>query len=457
LVSVNSELCLDVAAARVEDAAVVQQWTCNNTDAQRFALRSLGSNDYELRAVHSGKCLDVRAASTANGAVVQQYACNGTAAQRWRIIDLGSGQYQLRPETAENLCLDVANVSREPGAPVQQYGCWEQARNQRWWLNKTSGGGSGGGGGTGGGPTTGTPVQQHGALKVVGTALVDQYDRPVQLKGISSMWLNWQSKPYAENKEALRWMRDNWNVSVFRAAMGVEPQGAYLSDPNRALRQLETIVQNAVELGVYVIIDWHAHEAFKNTRAAQDFFYNMAAKWGDKPNVLYETFNEPLAVNWSSTLKPYHEAVVGAIRAKDPDNVIILGTPNWSQDVDAAAGDPLRSSANLMYTLHFYSCTHGQWLRDKANAALSRGLPIFVTEWGATHADGGMDGVVCTDEAQRWMTWMATRKISHAAWKLDDCEPDASCLLKPGAPVNGGWTDNWLRGHATFVRASLLD
>jgi endoglucanase len=270
------------------------------------------------------------------------------------------------------------------------------------------------------------------------------------------MWLNWETSRYAESKDALRWMRDNWKVEVIRAAMGVEPSGAYLSDPTRAKTQVNRIVQNAIDLGVYVIIDWHDHNAHQHQQQAVSFFSEMAAQWGAHPNVLYETYNEPLGVSWSGTLKPYHEAVVRAIRAKDPDNVIILGTGEWSQRVDEAAMDPL-AGQNLMYTLHFYSCTHGQWLRDKANAALSRGLPIFVTEWGATHADGGMDGIVCTDEAQRWMTWMATRKISHAAWKLDDCEPDASCLLKPGAPVNGGWTDNWLRGHATFVRASLLD
>jgi endoglucanase len=49
-----------------------------------------------------------------------------------------------------------------------------------------------------------------------------------------------------------------------------------------------------------------------------------------------------------------------------------------------------------MYTLHFSSWTHGSGLRDKANAALNRGLPLFVPEWDATHADGGMDGRVCT-------------------------------------------------------------
>src|SRR5687768_10542728 len=39
-----------------------------------------------------------------------------------------------------------------------------------------------------------SPVGQHGQLRVQGTALVDQSGAAVQLKGISSMWLNWEDR-----------------------------------------------------------------------------------------------------------------------------------------------------------------------------------------------------------------------------------------------------------------------
>ena len=119
--------------------------------------------------------------------------------------------------------------------------------------------------------------------------------------------------------------------------------------------------------------------------------------------MIYETYNEPTGVTWAQ-IKPYHEAVVAAIRAVDTDNLIVLGTPNWSQDVDLAAADPV-AGTNLLYTLHFYACTHKQSLRDKANKAISMGLPLFVTEFGATPADGGVtksgDNYVCEARDQR--------------------------------------------------------
>ncbi|MFE0530283.1 cellulase family glycosylhydrolase [Micromonospora parva] len=301
-------------------------------------------------------------------------------------------------------------------------------------------------------PTSGTPVERHGQLRVCGTTMCDKSGARVQLRGISSMWLNWETAPYAENLSALRWMRDNWNLQVIRAAMGVEPAGAYLSDPAKARAQVETIINNAVTAGVYVIVDWHAHEAQNNQSQAVAFFGDLARRYGNLPNVIWEPYNEPLQVSWTNVIKPYHQAVVSAIRAADPDNIIVLGTPTWSQDVDVAAASPV-TGTNLMYTLHFYSCTHGASLRAKGDAAIRAGLALFVTEWGASNADGGLDGRACLPEAQSWIDWMRANGISWTAWKLD-VGTDTTNLLSPGAPVTGGWT-NYLHGHAPFVVANM--
>ncbi|HET9955285.1 MAG TPA: glycoside hydrolase family 5 protein [Polyangiaceae bacterium] len=295
-----------------------------------------------------------------------------------------------------------------------------------------------------------TPVQRYGALSVNGANLVDEQGKSVKLEGISSMWLNWDPTGYAQSKAALQYMRDSWNLRVFRAAMGVDAEGAYLLDPDTAKAQVNRIVQNAIDLGVYVIIDWHDHEALAHADQARAFFDEMSKKWGEYPNVMYEVFNEPLDLDWGSQLKPYHASLVDVIRKNDPDNIILLGTPNWDQDVDVAAQSPL-AGKNLMYTLHFYACSHAARERSKAQTARSRGLPMFVTEWGATHADGGVDGVVCEGEARTWHDFLDQHAISWAAWKMDGCT-DSSCLFKNrDVPVDGGWTAQQLNGHAPLV------
>lgn len=307
--------------------------------------------------------------------------------------------------------------------------------------------------GAAGGPGV-TPVEMFGQLSVDGPQLLGEDGEPVQLRGPSSMWLNWENDGYAESPQALEWMRDNWNASVIRAAMGVEPSGAYLSNPDHALAQVTTIVENAIDAGVYVIIDWHDHTAHEHQDQAVDFFAQMAEKYGEFPNVLYETFNEPQQISWGAELKPYHEAVVAAIRRHDPDNIVILGTPTWSQRVDTAAIDPVKGK-NLMYTLHFYACDHT--LRTRAVDAMQAGAAIFVTEWGATKADGGVEGDLCVDNALAWTDWMRDLGISWTAWKLDNCT-DLSCYFKSsGVSVDGGWTDADLQGHGPFVRDRMRE
>ncbi len=306
-----------------------------------------------------------------------------------------------------------------------------------------------------------TVVETHGHLQVIGPDLMNECGEPVRLKGVSSMWLNWENDGYAESKAAMQWMIDNWKISIIRAAMGIEPAGAYMSTETakqRAINQVKTIVNNAIELGIYVLIDWHSHNASDADQkaAAIEFFTMMATEYGQYPNVLYETWNEPLQQDWATVIKPYHEELISAIRKVDSDNIIILGTPQWCQLPDVAIDNPV-DGTNLMYTVHFYSCTHQSDLSFIMYRAYRRGVPIFVTEWGATPADGGAsDRRVCEPEAEEWMELLDEMNASHIAWKLDGCQ-DTSCLFRAGAPVDGPWTSDWLQGHGPYVVSKLLE
>jgi endoglucanase len=299
----------------------------------------------------------------------------------------------------------------------------------------------------------GSPVAIHGQLKVAGTRMEDQSGDAIQLKGISSYWLNWEGHPDAESFAGLQSMRDNWRISILRAAMGTDVSGGYLEGGQAVMQaKIDAIVTNALALGVYVIVDWHSGDAQKYQSQAITFFTGLARKYGACPNIIYEDFNEPVNVTWAQ-IKPYHQAVVNAIRVIDPDNLIIMGTPTYSQDVDLAAASPV-TGTNLLYTLHWYSCSHTQWLRDKGSTAISKGLALYVTEFGATNADGGTDGKVCQAEANNWFTWMASNGIGGTAWKLARGS-DSSNILSSGAPSGGPWTDGDLSqlptGHGQLI------
>ena len=181
----------------------------------------------------------------------------------------------------------------------------------------------------------------------------------------------------------------------------------------------------------------------------------MARKYGKKPNLIYEIYNEPLrTADWTSVVKPYAESVVPAIRAIDPDNLIIVGTPSWSQDVDVAAADPLKNVRNVAYTLHFYAGTHKQFLRDKAQIALDKGLALMVTEWGAVNADG--DGGIDKEETLKWFAFMKQHHLTNCNWAVSD-KAEASSHFKPGTPADGKIDDDQLTASGKFVRALVRE
>jgi len=283
-----------------------------------------------------------------------------------------------------------------------------------------------------------TLVGRHGRLQTVGNQIVDKNGNPVSLAGNSFYWSNdnWGGERFY-NSEVVSWLKEDWNTTIVRAAMGVEDPGGYLDNKTENKDRVKVIVEAAIEQGIYVIIDWHSHHAEDHQDDAISFFQEMATLYGEFDHVIYELYNEPLDISWSNTIKPYALAVTAAIRSIDPDNLIVVGTPEWSQRIDLAAADPIIEYSNIAYTLHFYTIYHHQWLRDRANAALEDGIPIFVTEWGSI-------GYSLVDqEANDWMTWCFTNKIIHCNWAVNDKEEEWSILV-PGASTDGGWDENEL-------------
>ncbi len=300
-----------------------------------------------------------------------------------------------------------------------------------------------------------TPLTRHGQLSIDGTKIVDEHGAITQLKGVSSHWLNWEQS-YSTSKNVMSFLRDNWGLSLFRIANGVEGQNGYLTDSADRLDIVRDIIDNAIENEVYVLVDWHTHEP-EHLDEAKAFFSAIAQEYGDTPNVIYEVFNEPLQLDWSTELKPYHQTLIDEIRKYDPDNLIVVGTPRWDQLPNAASENPIDDD-NVAYALHFYACSHQASIRRNGADAIAAGLPVFVTEWGATHSDGGTPKTpgVCEDAARQWHEWMEENDVSWTAWKLE-AGIDASALLNPGASVNGNWTDADIHGHGFLVREFMLD
>lgn len=297
--------------------------------------------------------------------------------------------------------------------------------------------------------TAAQPVKQYGALHVKGTQLTASNGVPVVLHGMSFGWHNLWPRFY--NKGAVKELVQHWNCTVIRASMGIElNDSGYLASPKQSEKLIRKVVDACIKNGVYVIVDWHDHNLHE--QEAIGFFSRMAARYGKYPNVIWEIFNEPDYETWPA-VKAYAEKVIAAIREKDPDNIILVGSPKWDQDIHLPAADPIKGYDNLMYTVHFYAATHKKWLRDRTDAAIQAGLPVFISECAGMEATG--DGPIDEDEWATYVHWMDTQGLSWVAWSVSDKKETCS-VLEPAAAATGKWPVTVIKTWGRLVQTYLL-
>lgn len=258
----------------------------------------------------------------------------------------------------------------------------------------------------------------NGKLHVEGSKLVDQNNNEVQLRGVSTHGLAWY--PQYVTNDCFATLK-SFGANVVRLAMYTYESGGYCTDGDR--QQLETLVQNGVQYALnndmYVIIDWHVLNDGNPNRysdVAKTFFAKMAQQYASYNNVIYEICNEPCKGATWGDVKFYASEVIPSIRSYDKDAVILIGTPNWSRDVDEAVKDPVTGYDNIMYTLHFYAETHKEDLQNKLKSAADAGLPIFVSEFGICSDDG--NGQVDIDSTNSWISLLDSYGISYVCWNL---------------------------------------
>ena len=295
-----------------------------------------------------------------------------------------------------------------------------------------------------------TPYGKHGALHVDGLQVKDKYDQPFTLRGASTHGMHWGDGETFLNKTAFQNLRDEWGVNMVRLVSYVTQGGYTQGSKDKLDKHIQDGVSDLTDLGMYAIIDWHVHAENPNDKKSEaiQFFDTYSKMYKDQSNIIYEICNEPTGTPWNQ-LRPYAVDVVNTIRANDPDAIIVVGTNTWSQNVDEVAtnGGKLNDS-NVMYTIHFYSGSHGESLREKVRTALKAGTPVFCTEFGVCDASG--NGGFDLEEADRWIDFFEENGISYCCWSFSKKNESASMLSPECNKVNGftnadlGATGAWL-------------
>ena len=347
-----------------------------------------------------------------------------------------------------------------------------------------------------------SPVAQYGALQVKGLQLSDKDGKPVQLAGMGSMGLQWCANCYT--RESIENLVKEWNINVFRIANYVE-EGGYNKDPEGTRTLITQIIDWCGELGIYCIIDWHVltpgNPLAPEYAGAEDFFRYFAQKYAGKEHLIYEICNEPnncqakdntdapwlctketdvtweLIVEYADKIIPVIHAAYDEINAPHP--IIIAGTPQWDQLVDACLkegrfqgnnkdlSDPLPDRDpgaylkydNIMYAFHFYAAEHNEGFRQDGkifyynfyaymDEVLGK-LPVFCSEFGVTMANG--DTFIELGRTDTWLFLLSghnkgNQKVSFVNWSYSD-KQELSAALKAGACAKQEWNNTTFSGN----------
>lgn len=296
------------------------------------------------------------------------------------------------------------------------------------------------------------PVSQYGQLQagkntsgkgqIYGACKGVTSGNEVQVQGMSLFW------SISDDVGAPFWTADyvnglveKQNIQIIRAPMGVDEDwgaGNYFTKTSYHQGLMNAVVQAAIANDIYVIIDYHSHNASSNTENAKAFFKTMAEKYGKYDNVIFEVFNEPTSQSWSE-IKTYAESVISVIRQYS-DNLVVVGNRSWDQYPNDAISSPINDK-NVAYTFHYYAGSH-YTNSEGANAvqAMNAGLSVFVTEWGTVDASG--NGGFNSGNSATWLSWMNQHKLSGANWSVSN-KPESASYFQ-GSAWNYSESGQWV-------------
>ena len=314
------------------------------------------------------------------------------------------------------------------------------------------------------------PVSTYGELKANGGKLSgscpDYSQKAVQVKGMSLFWSSGaDSSTVFYSEKAVNAMVKQMNIEVIRFAMGVtqekfQDQGrGYLSSAQGETLQkgyLKNVVNAAIDNDIYVIIDWHIESANGNTSEAVKFFEYAAKEYGEYNNVIFEVWNEPVGTDMG-TVASHANSVIAAIR-KYSDNLVLVGSPEWSSHPEQCAQANIQDSKkNYGCTLHFYAATHqtgNGGYNDRAAQAMSAGVPVFATEWGTVSADG--NGSPNQSASQAWISWMNQNNVSWANWSASAIKEQSAAFQNLAIDngltftTSGNMVKGWMNGTSGY-------
>jgi endoglucanase len=231
-------------------------------------------------------------------------------------------------------------------------------------------------------------------------------------------------------------------------------------------RYLKPLVDYCADIGLYAIVDMHYvdGEPFVDDKPsfgyldkkdqAFEFWSYIAPKFREYSNVIFDIYNEPVQprstdpwegpYDWATWKNELAQPIVNLIRRHAPQNLILVGGPNYCLEMAGAATDPVLDPKNdppsIVYVTHTYpGHDPGRRIANVLNPIVDQ-VPVFVSEWGfeqgagrVVHGTANEFGKELIDYLNRhnlgWTAWVYdnvwTSRVVNAKWSLlGDVDPE---------------------------------
>jgi len=296
------------------------------------------------------------------------------------------------------------------------------------------------------------PVSHFGALKRCGKNICGSKNgtesTAIFFKGPSLYWSDGTGTPFY-NIETVDWFVDNLQIGIIRAAMAIKWYGnntepvnkpggvaGYLQNNKEGQKSyIKKVIDAAIANDIYVIVDWHSHNAHDETNEAKNFFVDMANEYKNVPNIIWEVYNEPINVSVDQVTN-HANTIVSALRSAGNTNLVIIGSPSYSKQPQQQASNWGSRDNNVAFAFHFYAASHGfpngDGIGTSAQNAMTAGNAVFGSEWGTVNYDG--KGSSNSGASDPWTNWMDEQKISNCMWNASNLD-EASSMFPTSATL----------------------
>ena len=233
-----------------------------------------------------------------------------------------------------------------------------------------------------------------------------------------------------------------WGANVVR--ISIHP-GIWRAQRAESSAAMNRTIEAASRRGLSVIIDWHAigwpGGSFErpdpswglpadlydcDLPLALGFWSAMAARYGQRDDVLFELWNEPVdlelkgdarppGADWAR-LRPVWNSMIKTLRLRASNQLIVSGG-SWAADLTGVRNAPL-ADPGVGYGWHVYPGTGGRdperWssLLDGADTV----APIYVTEWGFGGTAEHLRGTAGGYGAAFAEGFLNARRLNWTAW-----------------------------------------